>query len=166
MAVFGNYLAIKASTVSDGTINCSTNPDYPTSTGGANIYVTNAGKIGGASGVSVSVGNYLICKTATSPTGDHATVGGNWDIYQPTTDVTDVNISGGTLTNVKLGSLTDNGFVKSSSGTGALFVDTKSYLPYSVTAMSDGTYVMGLGAAVTGTITITSGVITNLTQAA
>ena len=67
------------------------------------------------------------------------TLTGNWDTGD--FDITTQNITydgtltdgtasliGGSFTNIKLGSLTDNGFVKTSGGDGTLSVDTNTYL--------------------------------------
>ena len=63
-----------------GVIDCSTNPNYPAANAGDTYKVSVAGKIGGASGVSVQVGYILICTVDNTVTGDHATVGANWDV--------------------------------------------------------------------------------------
>lgn len=62
-----------------GGIDCSTNPNYPAADAGDTYKVTADGKIGGASGLDVVVGDLLICKADGSPSGDHATVGDDWD---------------------------------------------------------------------------------------
>ncbi len=71
-----------------GTIDCSSNPNYPAADAGATYKVSVAGKIGGASGPNVEAGDLLICLVDSSSSGNHATVGANWDIIQ-------VNIDGG-----------------------------------------------------------------------
>lgn len=60
------------------TIDCSTNPNYP-ATNGIGYRVSAAGKIGGASGVSVYV-NDILKPVATAVTGTHAAVGASWAI--------------------------------------------------------------------------------------
>ena len=64
-----------------GDIDCSANPNYPASAVGDTYVVTVAGKIGGASGEDVQIGDYIICKTA-SAAGTHAVVGANFFIVQ------------------------------------------------------------------------------------
>ena len=54
------YFLIKQS------INCSTNPVYPASTIGDCYKVSGAGKIGGSSGLIVSVGDILVCNNTTA----------------------------------------------------------------------------------------------------
>lgn len=63
-----------------GTLNCSTNPNYPAADAGY-IYVVpvgGGGKIGGASGVDTEAGDTWLCIVDSSASGDHATVGSNW----------------------------------------------------------------------------------------
>lgn len=64
-----------------GGIDASTNPNYPTATNGQGWYITVAGKIGGAAGPNVEVGDLIVCHTDT-PSGDHATVGNDFLILQ------------------------------------------------------------------------------------
>ena len=65
-----------------GTIDCSGNPNYPAADAGWNYVVSVSGKIGGASGISVDVGDMLLCKVDSSAAGDQATVGANWNIIE------------------------------------------------------------------------------------
>lgn len=69
-----------------GVVDCSTNPDYPAADAGDVHKVSVAGKIGGASGPSVEVGDMLICTTDATATGNHATVGAYWNILQTNID--------------------------------------------------------------------------------
>lgn len=64
---------------------CNTNPNYPASTKGDSYKVTAAGKIGGASGPAVEVGDMIIC-TANNAGGTHASVGSNFFIVQTNLD--------------------------------------------------------------------------------
>lgn len=64
-----------------GAIDCSANPNYPLAEKGDAYRVSVAGKIGGVSGPSVDVGDTIVCYTA-SATGNHATVGANWNIEE------------------------------------------------------------------------------------
>lgn len=68
-----------------GSIDCSTNPDYPAATVGDAYYVSVDGRIGGGSGPLVKVGD-LIIATATNPGGDEATVGDDWLIVERNLD--------------------------------------------------------------------------------
>ena len=69
-----------------GAINCSTNPNYPAADAGDTYKVSAAGKIGGASGPSVAVGDLIICSVNSTASGDHATVGANWSVIGATTE--------------------------------------------------------------------------------
>ena len=64
--------------------DCSANPNYPASSEGDTLRVSVAGKIGGASGVTVEVGDIILCIT-TSLGGDQATVGSEFTIIQTNT---------------------------------------------------------------------------------
>ncbi|MBB3991344.1 DUF2793 domain-containing protein [Croceicoccus naphthovorans] len=70
-----------------GAIDCSANPNYPAGVIGDAWLVSVAGKIGGASGADVEVGDVIIA-SADNAGGDQATVGGDWFILN-------VNITGG-----------------------------------------------------------------------
>lgn len=69
-----------------GAIDASTNPNYPAADAGWTYKVSVAGKIGGASGPNVEVGDLLICWVDSSASGNHATVGANWTIEQTNID--------------------------------------------------------------------------------
>lgn len=64
-----------------GAIACAGNPNYPAATTGDFYNVSTAGKIGGASGPNVAVGDQIWC-IATTVAGNHATVGTAWDIIE------------------------------------------------------------------------------------
>lgn len=67
-----------------GNLDCSANPNYPAGEAGDAYYVSAAGKVGGASGKSVEVGDQIICK-ADAATGDEAAVGTSWFVAQANT---------------------------------------------------------------------------------
>jgi len=58
--------------------DCSANPNYPAASKGDAYVVTVAGKIGGASGTSVAVGDVFFA-TADNAGGTQAAVGASWD---------------------------------------------------------------------------------------
>ena len=64
-----------------GSIDTSTNPDYPAASSGAAYKVSVGGLIGGASGEAVSPGDVILA-VASSAGGDHATVGNDWLVLQ------------------------------------------------------------------------------------
>jgi hypothetical protein len=69
-----------------GVIDCSANPNYPAADAGWLYRVSVAGKIGGASGVNVQVGDMVICLTDGTASGNQATVGAQWNIVQTNID--------------------------------------------------------------------------------
>lgn len=69
-----------------GVIDCSANPNYPAASAGWTYKVSVAGKIGGASGINVEVGDTLTCIVDGSAAGNQATVGANWIIVQTNID--------------------------------------------------------------------------------
>lgn len=80
------YIAAQDVLVFKGVIDCSGNPNYPAADAGHVYKVGVAGKIGGASGPAVEVGDVLTCITDSSSSGNHATVGANWIISQVNID--------------------------------------------------------------------------------
>lgn len=62
-----------------GAIDCSTNPNYPAAAANHVYRVSVAGKIGGASGRDVAVGDRIICKSSNAG-GTEAAVGTGFDI--------------------------------------------------------------------------------------
>lgn len=72
-----------------GAIDCSGNPNYPAGNAGDYYKVSVAGKIGGASGLSVGVGDVLICNTDGTTAGTHAAKGAFWD-HIPKTEAAEI----------------------------------------------------------------------------
>ena len=68
-----------------GDIDCSTNPNYPPAVTGDAWVVTVAGKIGGAAGKVVNIGDLVVAK-ADNPGGDEATVGADWFVLESNRD--------------------------------------------------------------------------------
>lgn len=60
-------------------LDCSSNPNYPASERGDQIPVSVAGRVGGAAGLFVSIGDVILC-LADSAAGTHAAVGANFVI--------------------------------------------------------------------------------------
>lgn len=93
--VDGNIDAANA-LVYKGVLNCSTNPNYPAGNSGHMYLVSVAGKIGGANGPNVEVGDMLICVADNTPAGTHAEVGQYWNIINRNIDsvvVSSTNVS-------------------------------------------------------------------------
>jgi len=65
-----------------GPLDCSTNPNFPAANKGDAYKVSVAGKIGGAAGTVVRVGEVLTCWTDGQVAGTLAAVGANWTIQE------------------------------------------------------------------------------------
>ncbi|MDA3943721.1 MAG: head fiber protein [Bacteroidetes bacterium] len=81
----GQLIGANDAMVYKGGINCSTNPNYPAGQVGWTWKVTAAGKIGGASGTPVEIGDTIICSEANGG-GTEATVGSKFTIIQGNID--------------------------------------------------------------------------------
>jgi len=64
-----------------GSIDASTNPDYPAAVAGDTYIITVAGTVGGVSGKLVEAGDYLVAVTDNIG-GNEASVGANWIVLQ------------------------------------------------------------------------------------
>ena len=69
-----------------GVIDASANPNYPAANRGDTYRISVAGRIGGASGINVEIGDLVICTTDGSASGTQASVGANWTIVQSNLD--------------------------------------------------------------------------------
>lgn len=69
-----------------GAIDCSTNPNYPAASAGHAYKISVAGKIGGASGLSVEAGDLILCIADNTSAGTQAAVGAYWDVVQVNID--------------------------------------------------------------------------------
>ena len=75
-------IAANDAMVFKGVVDCSANPNYPAADRGWTYKVSVGGKIGGASGVAVEVGDTLMCITDGTASGTQAAVGAQWNIVQ------------------------------------------------------------------------------------
>lgn len=118
--LIGNANAV----VYKGTLDCSTNPNYPAANAGDLYIVSVAGKIGGASGINVEVGDLAICNTDGTAAGNEATVGQYWNIIQKNIDGAVTGPASSTSNNVAFFDGTtgkvikDSGLTLSGSNTG------------------------------------------------
>jgi hypothetical protein len=76
-----------------GGIDCSGNPNYPAASKGWSYVVTVAGKIGGGSGVTVAVGDYIIC-SADNAGGTQGAVGTSWFVVERNLDLATSSVAG------------------------------------------------------------------------
>jgi hypothetical protein len=65
-----------------GTINASTQPNYPAADAGHFYIISAAGKVGGSSGTVVEAGDAIICNTDATTTGNEAAKGEYWEVMQ------------------------------------------------------------------------------------
>ncbi len=92
MATFAGALTLQ------GNIDASTNPNYPSATKGHTYYITVAGKVGGASGKSVEVGDAVVASSDNAG-GTEAAVGTSWFVIQSNLNPTTTGFSFINLTN-------------------------------------------------------------------
>ena len=103
-----------------GVIDCSANPNYPAADAGHVYKVSVAGKIGGASGPNVEVGDALWCTVDGTAAGNHATVGANWSIIQVNIDGAVTGQTSSVDSEIALFSGTSGKIIKRATTTGLL----------------------------------------------
>lgn len=114
-----------------GVIDASTNPNYPAANAGDSYTISVAGKIGGASGQNVEVGDMILCKTDGTAAGTDATVGAQWNIIQKNIDGAVTGPASSTSGNLATyngtsgKAIQDGGVAVSTDGTMASGVNTK-----------------------------------------
>lgn len=81
-AALDGLIAAADAMVFKGVIDCSANPNYPAADRGWTYKVSVAGKIGGAAGTIVEIGDTLLCITDGTASGTQAAVGAQWNIVQ------------------------------------------------------------------------------------
>lgn len=81
-----SIIAAADAMVFKGVIDASANPNYPASNRGDTYRISVAGKIGGAAGPNVEVGDILMALTDGTAAGTHAAVGAQWNITQANLD--------------------------------------------------------------------------------
>lgn len=166
-----------------GNQSASGDPNYPTGAKGDVYYISVAGKVGGASGKTVTVGDMLIC-SADNAGGTEASVGTSWFVTESNLDMTNVAITGGSITGITDITVADGGTGRSTGTTAYALVATGTTATGAQQTLASGgttevlvgggasalpvwTTATGSGAPVRGTSpTITTPVITNINPGA
>ena len=129
-----------------GNTDCSGNPNYPAASKGDVYVVSVAGKIGGASGTSVDVGDVFIAK-ADNAGGTEAAVGTSWFSIEHN-GVYGASAAPASTTEVLTG--TDNSKVVTPDGLAALWEQGSDVASSGTISLGEGGYFN-----ITGTTTIT-----------
>lgn len=118
-------IAANDAMVFKGVIDASANPNYPASNRGDTYRISVAGKIGGASGTNVEVGDLLIALTDGTAAGTQAAVGAQWNITQSNIDGAVTGPTSSVASNLPSFSgttgkvIADSGFAPSNAAIGA-----------------------------------------------
>lgn len=142
-----------------GSTDCSGNPNYPAAKKGEAYVVSVAGKIGGASGLTVEVGDVYVA-IADNAGGTQAAVGSSWDVLQynlvgallSANNLSDVSNTATARTNLGLGTAaTQNStaFATAAQGTLADGAAQKSANLSDLASAATARTNLGLGSAAT-----------------
>lgn len=145
-----------------GSTDCSANPNYPSALKGDAYYVTVAGKIGGASGKTVEIGDVYVALNDNAG-GTEASVGTDWFVLNQ-------NLSGVALTSGTLAQFASTtsaqlaGVISDETGSGALvFANTPTLVTPNI-GVATGTSLTASGTVSANQFTSTSNTI-NLSSA-
>lgn len=123
-AYVDGILAANDAMTFEGVIDASANPNYPAGDSGHAYKISVAGKIGGASGINVEIGDMIICTTDSSVSGTQAAVGANWVIVQSNIDGAVTGQTSSVDGEIALFSGTSGKLIKRSTDTGVLRADS------------------------------------------
>lgn len=116
-----------------GVIDASLNPNYPAGNAGDVYKISVAGRIGGASGPVVEIGDTVSLLVDGSAAGTHATVGANWIITQTNIDGAVIGPASSTAGNLVTFSGTTGKIVQDSAVAittdGTLATNTNAVIP-------------------------------------
>lgn len=141
-----------------GSTDCSTNPNYPSALKGDAYYVTVAGKIGGASGKTVEIGDVYVA-LADNAGGTEASVGTSWFVLNQ--NLTGVALTSGTL--AQFAATTSSqlaGVISDETGSGALVFATSPTLVTPILGVATATSINNVtitAPASSATLTIANG---------
>jgi hypothetical protein len=145
-----------------GVQDCSSSPNYPAGNRGDTWRVSVAGKIGGASGVSVEIGDMFICLDDGTASGTQAAQGAHWGVIQNNIDGAVVGPASAVDQNLAVFSgatgklIADGGKAFSTDGTLASNSDALIPTQKAVRAYAD-TKLANAGGTATGDIVMASG---------
>jgi len=110
-----------------GNFSASGNPNYPVGVKGDVYYISVAGKVGGNAGKTVTVGDMLICSVDNAGGSEldaGGTIGTSWFVTQSNLDMTNVAITGGSITGITDLTVADGGTGRSTGTTAYALVAT------------------------------------------
>ena len=120
-----------------GATDCSGNPNYPAASKGDMYLVSVAGKIGGAAGKAVDVGDAVIA-SADNAGGNEAAVGGSWFVIEH-------NLAAVLLAGNNLSDLTDAAAARANLGVARKYAPGRYFLADGPTAISVAGAAPGAG---------------------